>query len=162
MKTSEFVIPFVGLKVGKHLFKYQIDNAFFEEYECEKFEKVAVSCEVEFDKKTTFFEVNFKHKGTVLTNCDVTDDPFDLKINGKFRLIVQMGEEFNNDNEELLILPHGSYQIDIKQFIYENIMLSIPLKRVKTENKKLKIKEELKNNKEIDPRWDKLKQIIID
>jgi uncharacterized metal-binding protein YceD (DUF177 family) len=73
-----------------------------------------------------------------------------------------MGEEFNNDNEELLILPHGSYQIDIKQFIYENIMLSIPLKRVKTENKKLKIKEELKNNKEIDPRWDKLKQIIID
>jgi uncharacterized metal-binding protein YceD (DUF177 family) len=42
---------------------------------------------------------------------------------------VQFGEQFNNDNEELLILPHGEHQIDIKQYIYEMIVLSVPLKR---------------------------------
>jgi uncharacterized metal-binding protein YceD (DUF177 family) len=161
MKSNEFVIPFVGLKIGKHLFEYHIDSAFFENYECEKFEKININFLVQFEKKTTFFELNFKHKGTIQTNCDVTDEIFDLNVKGNFRLIVQMGEQYNHDNEELLIIPFGSYQIDIKQYIYENIMLSIPLKRVKTENKKIKIQKEEKNI-EIDPRWDKLKQIIID
>ena len=28
--TKEYLIPFVGLKIGKHDFEYQISNAFFE------------------------------------------------------------------------------------------------------------------------------------
>jgi hypothetical protein len=31
------------------------------------------------------------------------------------KLIVRFGEEFNNDNEELLILPFGEFEIDIAQ-----------------------------------------------
>jgi hypothetical protein len=33
-------------------------------------------------------------------------------------LIVRFGEAFNNDNEELLILPHGEFEIDVAQYIY--------------------------------------------
>jgi hypothetical protein len=32
---------------------------------------------------------------------------FDLPIKGKSKLIVKFGEEFNNDNDELLILPNN-------------------------------------------------------
>jgi hypothetical protein len=32
------------------------------------------------------------------------------------KLIVRFGEEFNNDNEELI--PHGEFEIDIMQHIY--------------------------------------------
>jgi uncharacterized metal-binding protein YceD (DUF177 family) len=94
------------------------------------------------------------------------------------KLIVRFGEEFNNDNEELLILPHGEFEIDIAQFIYEMIVLSVPLRRVhpgikdgtlKTEAltklNELKVKEIKEENKEkenIDPRWDKLKQLLTD
>jgi uncharacterized metal-binding protein YceD (DUF177 family) len=52
-----------------------------------------------------------------------------LAVKGKMKLIVRFGEEFNNDNEELLILPHGEFEIDIAQYIYEMIVLSVPLRR---------------------------------
>ena len=93
-------------------------------------------------------------------------------------LIVRFGEAFNNDNEELLILPHGEFEIDIAQYIYEMIVLSVPLRRVhpgikdgslKTEAltklKELAVKEKKEEKKEeenIDPRWDKLKQLLTD
>ena len=94
------------------------------------------------------------------------------------KLIVRFGEAFNNDNEELLILPHGEFEVDIAQYIYEMIVLSVPLRRVhpgvkdgslKTEAltklNELIVKEEKKENKQeenIDPRWDKLKQLLTD
>jgi uncharacterized metal-binding protein YceD (DUF177 family) len=93
-------------------------------------------------------------------------------------LIVRFGEAFNNDNEELLILPHGEFEIDVAQYIYEMIVLSVPLRRVhpgikdgslKTEAltklKQLAVKEKKEEKKEeenIDPRWDKLKQLLTD
>jgi uncharacterized metal-binding protein YceD (DUF177 family) len=94
------------------------------------------------------------------------------------KLIVRFGEDYNNDNEELLILPHGEFEVDIAQYIYEMIVLSVPLRRVhpgvkdgslKTEAltklNELIVKEEKKENKQeenIDPRWDKLKQLLTD
>jgi len=123
-------------------------------------------------------ELSFKHKGTIHVPCDLTNEMFDLPIKGKIKLVVQFGEEFNNDNEELLIVPHGEFQIDVSQYIYEMIVLSVPLKRVhpgikdgtlQTETleqlSKLSIKEQKKESKKeenIDPRWDKLKQLLTD
>jgi uncharacterized metal-binding protein YceD (DUF177 family) len=103
---------------------------------------------------------------------------FDLPIKSKMKLIVRFGEEFNNDNEELLILPFGEFEVDIAQYIYEMIVLSVPLRRVHPgvkdgtlESEALKklnelaVKETKKENKQeenIDPRWDKLKQLLTD
>jgi uncharacterized metal-binding protein YceD (DUF177 family) len=123
-------------------------------------------------------EVSFAHKGTVNVPCDLTGEQFDLPIKGKINLVVQFGDEFNNDNEELLILPHGEHQIDLAQYIYEMIVLSIPQKRVhpgvkegtlqtealrKLNELQVKDVEEVtKKEEEIDPRWDKLKQLLTD
>jgi uncharacterized metal-binding protein YceD (DUF177 family) len=38
-------------------------------------------------------------------------------------------ETYNNDNEEL-VLPFGEFELDIAQYIYEMIALSVPLRRV--------------------------------
>lgn len=123
-------------------------------------------------------EVSFKHKGTVNVPCDLTGESFDLPIKGKLKLVVQFGDEFNNDNEELLILPHGEHQIDLSQYIYEMIALSIPHKRIHPGVKDGTLKSEAleklnaiqvkdskkEDNKEenIDPRWDKLKNLLTD
>ena len=122
--------------------------------------------------------MSFKHKGVVNVPCDLTSEDFDLPIKGQMKLIVSFGEEFNNENEELLILPHGEFEMDIAQYIYEMIVLSVPLRRVhpgvkdgslKTEAltklNELTVKEEkeeIKEKENIDPRWDKLKQLLTD
>jgi len=179
-KSKEYVIPFVGLKLGKHRFEYQINNAFFEIFDYNEFQNSEIKVDVVLEKKSNLLEISFKHKGVVNVPCDLTSEDFDLPVKGKLKLIVRFGESFNNDNEELLILPFGEFEIDIAQYIYEMIVLSIPLKRVhpgikdgtlNTEAlaklKELTIKEKKKEKKEkeeenIDPRWEKLKQLLTD
>lgn len=180
-KSKEYVIPFVGLKLGKHKFEYQIDNAFFEIFDYNEFQNSNIRVNVVFNKKSNLFEIDFSHKGTINVPCDLTSEEFDLPIKGKLKLIVRFGETFNNDNEELLILPFGEFELDIAQYIYEMIILSIPHRRVHpgikdgtlqsealTKLKELAIKEEKKKKKEekeeenTDPRWDKLKQLLTD
>jgi len=177
-KTKEYTIPFVGLKLGKHKFEYQISNAFFEIFDYNEFQNSDIKVNVVLDKQSNLLELNFKHEGTINVPCDLTSEDFDLPIKGKLKLIVRFGETFNNDNEELLILPFGEFEIDIAQYIYEMIILSIPLKRIHpgikdgslntealTKLKELTIKEkkkEVKEEENIDPRWDKLKQLLTD
>ena len=129
-KTKEYTIPFVGLKLGKHKFEYQISNAFFEIFDYNEFQNSDIKVNVVLDKQSNLLELNFKHEGTINVPCDLTSEDFDLPIKGKLKLIVRFGETFNNDNEELLILPFGEFEIDIAQYIYEMIILSIPLKRI--------------------------------
>ncbi|MBP4138160.1 YceD family protein [Flavobacterium geliluteum] len=186
-KSKEFLIPFIGLKLGKHNFEYQINNKFFENFDYDEFQSSDIKVNLVLDKKSNMLELEFKHKGTVNVPCDLTSEDFDLPLKGKMKLIVRFGDEFNNDNEELLILPHGEHEIDVAQYIYEMIALSVPLKRVHpgvkdgslqtealTKLNELKVKDssdseqakqvkkESKQEEDIDPRWDKLKQLLTD
>ena len=168
---KEFNIPFVGLKEGKHLFQYKVDNTFFELYNYNEFEKSSINVALEFVKKSTLFELNFTASGTVNVPCDVTNEYFDLEITATLPLVVKFGQEYNDENEEILILPHEVYQFSVAQFIYEMIVLGIPNKRVhpkvldgtmETEAlEQLKIKKE-KTVETTDPRWDKLKNLITE
>lgn len=183
-KRKEFIIPFVGLKLGKHQFEYLIDNSFFEIFDFSDYEQSAIKVSVVLEKKANFLELNFKHAGTVRVPCDLTGEEFDLPIKGKIKLIVRFGETFNDDNEELLILPFGEFELDIAQYIYEMVVLSVPQKRVhpgvkegtlhseayeKLKMMSVNIKPTAKNKEDkekkqdnIDPRWDKLKQLLTD
>jgi uncharacterized metal-binding protein YceD (DUF177 family) len=179
-KTSDFLIPFIGLKLGKHQFEYQINKTFFDNFDYDEFESSTIKVNVVLDKKNTMLELNLKHSGTVHVPCDLTNEMFDLPVKGKIRIVVQFGEEYNDDNDELLILPHGEHQIDVSQMIYEMIALSIPLKRVHPGIKdgtlisesldklnELRVEEakkekHTKEEENIDPRWDKLKQLLTD
>ncbi|WP_442264485.1 YceD family protein [Tenacibaculum sp. ZS6-P6] len=171
---KEYSIPFVGLKEGSHEFQYQIDNTFFKEFQYEEFNETNVIVDVEFIKKSTLFEVLFSISGSVNVPCDLTSELFDQPIEGDYKLIVKFGQEFNDENEEILIIPHEEYQLNIAQYIYELIILSVPNKRVHPDvtngtmqSETLKKLKELEINKEkpvedesTDPRWDKLKDLL--
>ncbi len=174
---KDFLIPFVGLKQGKHQFEYQIDKTFFEAYNFDEYNDVAVKVDLVLDKKSTMLELAFKHKGTINVPCDLTGEDFDLPIKGKLSLIVKFGDTFNNENDELLVLPHGEFQVNVAQYIYEMIVLSVPSKRVHpgvkdgtlqseaiTKLNELAPKEQIEQKEEenTDPRWDKLKQLLTD
>ena len=108
-KLNEYLIPFLGLKLGKHQFEFQINKTFFDYFEFDEFENADVKVSLMLEKKSTMMELHFKHKGTVYVPCDVTGEMFDLPIKGKLRVVVQFGEAFNNDNEELFELYIKEY-----------------------------------------------------
>ncbi|EAQ42891.1 MULTISPECIES: YceD family protein [unclassified Polaribacter] len=171
---KQFNIQFVGLKEGKHEFNYSIDNKFFEAFNFDDFESASIKVSLYFVKKSTLFELTFIAEGTVEVPCDVTNELYDQEIDSELPLVVKFGPEYNDDNEEILILPHEAYEFNVAQFIYEMIVLAVPNKRVHpkvldgtmesealNKLKELEIKEE-KTVETTDPRWDKLKNLITE
>ena len=52
--TNEYLIPFIGLKIGKHQFDFQINKKFFEEFGFDEFESCDLKVNVAFEKKGDF------------------------------------------------------------------------------------------------------------
>ena len=172
-EMNAYQVPFTGLKEGKHNFEFEVTNTFFLHFGYEEFNNANIPVLLVLNKKATLMELTFTATGTVSLNCDVTNEPFDQEINTTLNLIVKFGDVFNDENEEILILPHGEFQVAVQQYIYEMIVLSIPVKRehpgiadgtLKSEMF-TKIKEyngENKKEDHIDPRWNKLKNLLTD
>lgn len=175
-KLKDFDIPFVGLKQGKHQFDFKIKTAFFDAFEYDDFNDADIKVSLLLDKKSNMLELTFRSQGYVNVNCDVSNEAYDQELEGELHLVVKFGEEYNDENEEILIIPHGEHQINIAQYIYEMIVLSVPLKRIhpgvedgtlsteilnKLEEFQPGEKKEHKDG-ETDPRWDQLKKLLTD
>ena len=178
-ELKEFTIPFVGLKIGEHQFDFNISKTFFEYFEYEDFNSVAINLEVLLIKKNTMLEFTLAFKGFVNINCDITNEPYNQDLSGSFDFIVQFGDEFNDENEELILIPHGSYEFGIQQYVYESIVLAVPTKRIhpgiedgtlhsdilnKLEELGLSNEDEnlINEDEKTDPRWDELKKLLTD
>lgn len=175
MKVKEFNIPFSGLNLGKHQFDYQIDSTFFDAFNYEDFNAADVKVHVVLDKMSTVMELEMQAKGTVNVACDLTNEPYDQPLSGKLKLVVKFGESFNDEDDEILILPHGEHQFNIAQYVYEMIVLSVPTKRIHPgvqdgsmnselldKLQELQPKTEKEEQTNTDPRWDALRNLIKD
>ena len=168
---SQYVINVSSLKEGIHEFEFNVENNLFKHFGYDDFNSCKIAVHVKIVKKSNLFKLNFLSKGKININCFVSNEPFDYVQAHIMDLVVKFGSQRNNDNEELLILPKGTYQIDISQQLYEMIVLSLPLKIIhpgiedgtlesETLNrlKKYELNTQKKTSK-IDPRWDKLKDL---
>jgi uncharacterized metal-binding protein YceD (DUF177 family) len=167
-----YVIPFRGLKIGEHQFDYKLRNEFFEVYHYEDILDADIEISLNFIKTNTILELRFAAKGKVKVACDISNERYYENIKAKFDLIVKFGHEFNDENDEILTIPFESYELDISQYIFEMVVLSLPLKKihpgVKDGTLKSEILDKLKelspkadeHNKNIDPRWEKLKDLL--
>ncbi len=174
----EFEIPYVGLKVGVHKFNYDIDAKFFKHFEDSPISDCKVSVKLEFEKKETFFALNFFIDGAVQTECDRCLVPFNKSIFGDFTCYIKFAEDPSkmNGDDEVIFISRDETVIDVSQLVYEYINLCLPIQKLGCEkpgeepqcNKEvLKYIKGLeknaeagkKENEEVDPRWAALKNI---
>ena len=166
---SKYKIEFAGLKIGNHQFNFNVDKKFFDRFNFSDFNDVSVNIDIDLIKKSTLLELEFVLKGVVNVNCDLTNEPFDFEIKHETSLVVKFGQEFNDEDDEILVLPHGEYKLYVDQYIFELIVLSLPRKRIhpgvedgSLKSEILEILEKLKpkeNSNLADPRWDQLKSL---
>ena len=169
----EYCLQFVGLKEGKHHFEYKIDKTFFEDFNYDEFQSADIQSNIVLVKKNTHLELDIAIKGSIHVSCDLTLEYFDLPIANAVSLVVKFGSQFEEVDENLITIPTGSHEVNIKQYIYECIVLGIPQKKIHpgvadgTLNSEILDKlNDLKTTKNIekdnntDPRWDKLKELL--
>jgi uncharacterized protein len=172
----EFEIPYIGLRLGVHKFNYEIDGKFFQFFEESLIHDCKVRVRLEFEKKETFFVLNFFIDGWVNTECDLCCEPFNKEIFGDFTTYIKFSEdplELSNE-DEVIFISRDETVIDVSQLVYEYINLCLPMQKRGCEkpgeepqcNKEV-LKYILKNEKEAgakkegeeDPRWAALKNL---
>ena len=166
-KFRNYDVAFTGLKNGKHEFKFEVEQSFFDLFETEQeFTNAHINVDVALEKHTTFLDLEVTISGKVDLICDITAEEFSHPINNSIKILVKFGEEYDDSNEEIITIPHGDSAFNIAQIIYEAVMLSIPMKKispnVNDEDIELieKFSPKIEENKEheVDPRWEALKK----
>lgn len=166
-KLRNYDVAFSGLKTGKHEFKFETEQSFFDLFETEQeFTCAKINTAVLLEKHTTFLDFIIRISGTVNLICDISNEEFTHPITNELKVLVKFGEEYDDSNEEVITIPHGDHAFNIAQLIYEGVVLSIPMKKISPntndddialiETYSPQIKEEIE---EIDPRWEILKKL---
>jgi len=130
----QFDIAFVGLKPGEHTFEYQITDSFFENYGPQDFSNCNATVKLVLDKKSNFFLLKFEIGGKVTVNCDRCGQPFELQLWDDFDQVVKMvdsPDEMNEDDDpDVSYISKTESHLNVAEWIYEFINLSIPMQRI--------------------------------
>jgi len=163
---ADFVIPFVGLSLGNHEFDFEVNNTFFEHFEYSEIKKGKIDISVKLERQERMLIFGFGIHGTVEVTCDRCLDVFDHPVIGNERLIVKFGQERIEESEDVLMIPHTDYQIDLAPLIYEYINLLLPIRHVHPMNENgeyecdpdvTRFISDIPEHENTDPRWEALK-----
>jgi uncharacterized metal-binding protein YceD (DUF177 family) len=129
-----FEIAFVGLKPGIHQFDFEVDDLFFSHYGTHDFETCAAKVKVQLDKKPGFFLLHFDIDGWVQTGCDKCGNSLRLQLWEEFKMMVKMVDDpelMNQQGEDpdVFYISRGESHLHMADWIYEFVMLSIPMQR---------------------------------
>lgn len=167
-RLRNYDIVFSGLKNGKHEFQLEIDKKFFQLFDTEQeFTEPKIVADVLMEKHTTFLEFWIKTKGTVDLVCDISNDGFTHPIESEISVLVKFGEEYDDSEIDVITIPSKDHAFNVAQLIYEDVMLSVPMKKVSPNISKEDLetlekfspKEDITEEPESDPRWEALKNL---
>ncbi len=130
----EYEIAFVGLKPGVHEFDYEVNDRFFEEYGVQDFKINQAHVKLLLEKNNSFMILRFQVGGKAEVVCDRCSNELPLQLFEDFTITVKISDEPEAANAEeedpdVYYISKGESHIDVKDWIYEFISLSIPMQK---------------------------------
>lgn len=131
----EYEIAFVGLKPGLHEFHYEVTESFFETLGKQDFQNCRAQVKLVLEKNNSFMLLKFEIGGTVDVVCDRCGNDLPLELWDEFEVLVKMTDEPERRNEEeenpdVFFIARTESILDVKDWIYEFILLSIPMHKM--------------------------------
>ena len=165
-------IDLKGLRSDTDVREFDLDDDFFAALEGSQLEHGALHVSVSIRKMTGFFELQFHTEGEVTVSCDRCLDDMEQPISTDNRLVVKLGDTYSDDDDTVTVDENEGI-LDLSWFIYELIMLAIPIKHVHAPGKcnpaMSQVLEEHsadrssdeESSQPVDPRWSKLAALNI-
>jgi uncharacterized metal-binding protein YceD (DUF177 family) len=130
-----FTIAHRGLKEGAHAFEWRVDGSFW----TERLESGIIRGEVEvsatLEKSATgVMRLDVAINGSVTVPCDRCLEDCDLPVSWRGKLAVKVSDQEQSSDGEVLWLMPAEALIDLEQYIYESVILSLPMQRVHPED----------------------------
>ena len=169
MKTeNDYILPIAGLSIGYHDFKYQINDKFFDSFDFSEVKKGNVNVDLNVEKHERELILTFKFDGSVRIACDRCNDEYEQPIENEAVIYLRYGNAYEEETDDVIVIPSEEGEFDISNLIYEYIILSLPIHRVHQEvsqcNQEVieyleRTECEENNDDEIDPRWKCLEEL---
>lgn len=128
-KFEQYNIVLKDLQDEIRVIEFDLDDVYFKKIDSPEVQKGRVKAKVTVTKKLSTFDLLFVLEGNVIIPCDRCLDEMTQPIQYKEKIQVKFGDRFSEENE-IVIVPESDGGINIAWFLYEFIVLNIPIKHV--------------------------------
>ena len=127
--ASHIIIPLKGLGQGSHCFDFVLGSDFFETFGNQEIGYPRLKVHVVLEKQASMLRLDLSITGSLVQPCDRCLGDVVLPIAYRAPLMVKFGlvPEEEAESEELMVLAPQEVEIDLSQYLYDSICLSLPL-----------------------------------
>ncbi len=169
VRREDYNIDIFKLANKSHQYNFVFDDSFFDLFEGALISKGNGNIVLSLLKSDTFMELKFEITGKVELVCDRSLELFGFDFDLKNKLLLKFGDDWEEISDEILMMPRNEQRVNVAQYIYEFIGVSIPMKKLHP-----KFNEEDEDDDFVyfssddsedesttstDPRWKKLKDL---
>lgn len=167
-QLASYALELRNMSVGIQQFSYVVDDSFFKEMESADIRRGTVAAALTVKHEGDSFDLTLAVEGDIVIGCDRCLDDMTHHAASSYHTTVKYGEAYNDDSDELIIVPEGQRSIDLSGMIYDTIALTIPMKHVHPDGEcNEAMTEKLREHTAVpaeetetnDPRWDALRAI---
>lgn len=127
---NRYNINISNLKNEDYYFKFNISNSFFEHFENSEVEEGKLEVTLKLKKSENLIELVFDIQGEITLTCDRSLELFEFPVTSQRKLLLKFGAHNEQVTEELEVISRGTVMINVAQYLYEFIVLEIPMKKL--------------------------------
>ncbi len=127
--AKRYAIAWKGLKAGLHPFEFEVDDELFQRFENQEIKGGQCDAKVELRRLDSGMIVQAHITGSVTVECDRCLGDCAMPIDTDSEMTIKFADTQEYDGETLW-LPRSEDWIDLAQFLYESIVVALPLRRV--------------------------------
>ena len=131
--NNRYSIAYKGLKNSTHDFHFEVDDSLFSAYESREIKGGKLTVDVEMLKADNQLELDFDITGEVTCECDRCLEDCLIPIDYEGHLIVRISNDEGEYDGDIMWISPADDAVDLTQYIYESIVLSLPYQRVHPE-----------------------------
>lgn len=129
-KFSAYKLPLKSLPSGSHEFEYDLGKQFFEDMESSDVRDAHLKVVARVNVKGDVFELSLKVSGEITLICDRCLDEMQWPVDTEYKVFVKYGEDYNDDSDDLLVIPETDNFLNVAYMLYDTVVLTIPIKHV--------------------------------
>ena len=168
---SKYKIKLNGLKDGSYINSFRIRGEFFETLNSSEIKLVDIDIDTMLKVENRRYNLEIKSNGIVKDiPCDICTEKINIPISSKINYIIKKEIAKDLEDENVIFVDEKDKELILDSFLYEMIVLAFPTKRqhqlnaindeeCNKEMVNLINKYSVKENNNIDPRWEALKKL---
>ena len=129
-KFAPYKVQLASLPDGKHEQDFECGIEFFQNMENPEILASDVKVHMDLVKKNDLYDCTFHCKGMLKIPCDRCLDPIDHEVDTEYHITVKYGEDYNDETDDLLVIPYSDSYLNVAYMLYDTIVLTIPLRHV--------------------------------